>query len=92
VVRRQIVEGVLAIVKLNTASLVKGKVNLQVFDRRGGVGNVQFDGMCYCSHYKAMADSPSSEYADLDPATAAALVIKAKQTHAQPVQPPATRL
>jgi hypothetical protein len=44
VIRRQIVEGVLAIVKLNTATLSKGKVNLQVFDRRGGAGNVQFNG------------------------------------------------
>jgi hypothetical protein len=46
VVRRQILEGVLAIVKLNTVTLSKGKVNLQVFDRRGGAGNVQFNGMC----------------------------------------------
>jgi hypothetical protein len=30
-----------------------------------------------------------SEYADLDPATAALLVINAKQTQAQPLQPPA---
>ncbi|KAF2000474.1 hypothetical protein P154DRAFT_576150 [Amniculicola lignicola CBS 123094] len=43
VVRRQILEGVLAIVKLNTAALVKGKINLQSFDRRGGAGNVRFD-------------------------------------------------
>ena len=45
VVRRQIVEGVLAIVKLNASALAKSKVNLQVFDRRGGAGNVQFNGM-----------------------------------------------
>lgn len=44
VVRRQIVEGVLAIAKLNNATLSKGKVNLTVFDRRGGSGNVQFNG------------------------------------------------
>ncbi|KAJ8115585.1 hypothetical protein OPT61_g2793 [Boeremia exigua] len=43
VVRRQIIEGVLAIVRLDTASLSKGKVNVQVFDRRGGAGNVQFN-------------------------------------------------
>ncbi|KAF2747579.1 hypothetical protein M011DRAFT_494331 [Sporormia fimetaria CBS 119925] len=41
VVRRQIVEGVTAIVKLNAATLAKGKVNLTVFDRRGGA-NVQY--------------------------------------------------
>lgn len=45
VVQRQILEGVQAIVKLNTTTLAKSKVNLQVFDRRGGVGNVQFNGM-----------------------------------------------
>lgn len=38
-------EGVLAVVKLNTATLSRSKVNLQVFDRRGGAGNVQFNGM-----------------------------------------------
>lgn len=43
VVRRQIIEGVLAIVRLDTGSLQKGKVNVQVFDRRGGAGNVQFN-------------------------------------------------
>ncbi|KAF3005127.1 hypothetical protein E8E13_010277 [Curvularia kusanoi] len=43
VVRRQIIEGVLAIVRLDTGSLTKGKVNVQVFDRRGGAGNIQFN-------------------------------------------------
>lgn len=47
VVRRQIIEGVLAIVRLDTGSLAKGKVNVQVFDRRGGAGNVQFNGPYY---------------------------------------------
>ena len=47
VVRRQIIEGVLAIVRLDTGSLAKGKVNVQVFDRRGGAGNVQFNGEYY---------------------------------------------
>lgn len=44
VVRRQIIEGVLAIVRLDTGVLTKGKVNVQVFDRRGGAGNIQFNG------------------------------------------------
>lgn len=47
VVRRQIVEGVLAIVKLNATSVAKSKINLQVFDRRGGTGSVQFNGIHY---------------------------------------------
>ena len=46
VIRRQIVEGVIAIVKLNTGTLSKGnRLNLTVFDRRGGAGNVSFNGM-----------------------------------------------
>ncbi|KAJ4412622.1 nuclear polyadenylated RNA-binding protein 3 [Didymella pomorum] len=43
VVRRQIIEGVLAIVRLDAGSLAKGKVNVQIFDRRLGAGNVQFN-------------------------------------------------
>lgn len=49
VVRRQIIEGVLAIVRLDTGSLAQGKVNVQIFDRRLGAGNVQFNGEC-CAH------------------------------------------
>ena len=45
VVRRQILEGVLAIVRLDTTGLSKGKVSVQIFDRRGGANNVQFNGM-----------------------------------------------
>lgn len=71
VVQRQIVEGVLAVVRLDTAALSKGKIDIQIFDRRRGVNNVQFD-----------------NYVDLDPNTAAALVIAAKQNANQPVQPP----
>lgn len=43
VVRRQIVEGVLAIVRLNTKHLTNSKIDLQLFDRRGGNDNVQFN-------------------------------------------------
>ncbi|KAF1838019.1 hypothetical protein BDW02DRAFT_68882 [Decorospora gaudefroyi] len=43
VVRRQILEGVLAIVRLDTTGLSKGKVSVQIFDRRGGANNVQFN-------------------------------------------------
>ncbi|KAF2121784.1 hypothetical protein BDV96DRAFT_482712 [Lophiotrema nucula] len=66
VIQRQIVEGVLAIVKLNPATLAKSKVNLQVFDRSGGA-NVRFN--------------------DLEPSTATALVLQAKQTQDQPAPP-----
>jgi len=45
VVRRQIIEGVLAIVRMDTSGFKKGKVSVQIFDRRGGANNVQFNGM-----------------------------------------------
>jgi hypothetical protein len=45
VVRRQIIEGVLAIVRMDTSGFMKGKVSVQIFDRRGGANNVQFNGM-----------------------------------------------
>lgn len=86
VVRRQILEGVLAIVRLDTNSLANGKVNVQVFDRRGGAGNVQFNGK-YC----LLLDEPLltyPEYADLDLITAAMLVNNTKKT-IQATQPPA---
>ena len=44
VVKRQILEGVQAIVKLNRAAQTTGKISLQVFDRSGGVNNVRFEG------------------------------------------------
>ncbi|PVH97676.1 hypothetical protein DM02DRAFT_73776 [Periconia macrospinosa] len=71
VVQRQIVEGVLAVVRLDSAALAKGKIDIQIFNRQHGVHNVQFN-----------------NYVDLDPNTAAALVIAAKQNTNQPVQPP----
>ncbi|KAL5420540.1 hypothetical protein PMIN04_006412 [Paraphaeosphaeria minitans] len=43
VVRRQIIEGVLAIVRLNSASLARGKIDVQLFDRSRGNDNVQFN-------------------------------------------------
>lgn len=44
VVRRQIIEGVLAIVKLSRSNQFSGKIPLQVFDRTGGIDNVKFNG------------------------------------------------
>ncbi|KAK4549043.1 hypothetical protein LTR36_007499 [Oleoguttula mirabilis] len=43
VVRRQIVEGVAAVVKLTKANMGTGRIGLQIFDRRGGAGSVQFE-------------------------------------------------
>lgn len=44
VVKRQIIEGVQGLVKIDRRSQVTGKVSLQIFDRSGGVNNVRFDG------------------------------------------------
>ncbi|MDI1485039.1 MAG: nuclear polyadenylated RNA-binding protein 3 [Ramalina farinacea] len=43
VVKRQIIEGVQGLVKIDRRSQVTGKVSLQIFDRSGGVNNVRFD-------------------------------------------------
>ncbi|PGH02930.1 hypothetical protein GX51_04386 [Blastomyces parvus] len=43
VVRRQIIEGVFAIVKLSRSNQYSGKIPLQVFDRTGGIDNVKFN-------------------------------------------------
>lgn len=43
VIRRQIVEGVLAVTQLTRRSQDTSKIPLQVFDRSGGANNVRFD-------------------------------------------------
>lgn len=43
VVRRQILEGVLAVVHLYRADRLKNKVSLRIFNRSGGANNVTFD-------------------------------------------------
>lgn len=43
-VKRQIIEGVQAVVKIHRRSQVSGKIPLQIFDRSGGMNNVRFDG------------------------------------------------
>ena len=44
VIHRQIVEGILAIVKISRLNQYSGKVPLQVFDRSDGANNVRFNG------------------------------------------------
>lgn len=44
VIRRQILEGVQAVVLLNRKMQLDSKINMQVFDRRQGEANVRFDG------------------------------------------------
>lgn len=43
VVRRQIMEGVLAVVKLTRQNQNSGQIGLQIFDRSAGAGNVRFE-------------------------------------------------
>lgn len=43
VIKRQMIEGVQAVVKILRQSQVTGKIPLQVFDRRGGQDNIRFD-------------------------------------------------
>lgn len=44
VIRRQILEGVIAVVELSRASQYTGKIPLQIFDRSGGADNVRYNG------------------------------------------------
>ncbi|KAK4556376.1 nuclear polyadenylated RNA-binding protein 3 [Recurvomyces mirabilis] len=73
VVRRQIVEGVVAVVKLTRGNQQNGKIGLQVFDRSQGLGlgSVKFE-----------------EYEFLDPPVCAELVLRAKRTTQQPQTQP----
>jgi hypothetical protein len=80
VVKRQIVEGVMAVVKLFRESLMTGKISVQIFDRSGGLNSVRFDG-------KTLRPTPYSanrglEYRDLEPHIAASLVVQSKHKQA----------
>lgn len=44
VIKRQILEGVQAVVKILRQSQVTGKIPLQVFDHSAGVDNVRYEG------------------------------------------------
>lgn len=44
VIKRQIIEGVQAVVKIFRQSQITGKIPLQVFDYSAGVDNVRFEG------------------------------------------------
>lgn len=44
VIRRQVIEGVQAVVKIFRTSQVTGKIPLQVFNRSSGAENVKFEG------------------------------------------------
>lgn len=85
VIRRQILEGVQAVIRLTRQAQFSGKIPLQVFNRSAGVDNVQFDGKVFllvpASEYKLTLPV---EYDDLETHIAAELVVRAKQTHSAP--------
>ena len=44
VIQRQVIDGVLAVIRLTRQSQTTVKIPVQVFDRTGGAENVRFDG------------------------------------------------
>ena len=85
VVKRQMVEGVQAVVKIFRKSQNTGKIPLQVFNRSLGLNNIQFDGK---SLPRPISTYPHAyeflEYEDLQANIAAELVVRAKSTHLAP--------
>ncbi|PGH21574.1 hypothetical protein AJ80_03134 [Polytolypa hystricis UAMH7299] len=76
VVRRQIIEGVLAIVKLSRSHQYSRKIPLQVFDRSSGVDNVRFNGGPSYEDFgikRLLIDIV--EYSELEPNVAADVVL-----------------
>lgn len=81
-VQRQIVEGVLAVVRLSRPNQFSRKIPLQVFDRTGGPDKVRFNGMSNRIFAPVLLSLTSQiEYPELDPNVAAEIVF-----HAQSVQ------
>lgn len=44
VIKRQVIEGVFAVVRLMRISQQTGKISIRIFDPRGGVNDVRYDG------------------------------------------------
>ena len=89
VVKRQMVEGVQAVVKIFRKSQNTGKIPLQVFNRSLGVNNIQFDGNVLPRPIEIDLHAYNSiEYEDLQANVAAELVIRAKSTHLAPAPAP----
>lgn len=60
IVRKMIIEGVLAVIILNNQSQNQGRVTLQVFDRSGGDSNIKFESKflyLYCSGKQSLIPS-----------------------------------
>lgn len=80
-VQRQIVEGVLAVVRLSRPNQFSRKIPLQVFDRTGGPDKVRFNGMSNWRFSTILSLTCQIEYPEVDPNVAAEIVF-----HAQSVQ------
>jgi hypothetical protein len=101
VIRRQIVEGVLGVVRLTRMHQATGKLSLQLFDQSAGADKVKFERtfiyksrLLNDSHNLCIGTTSNScaEYEDLDPHVTAELVLRARSTHRAPsrslYQPP----
>ena len=49
IIRRQILEGVHAVVKLFRDAITTGRISIQIFDRSAGASNVRFEGKILCN-------------------------------------------
>ncbi|KAL8834174.1 MAG: hypothetical protein Q9170_003875 [Blastenia crenularia] len=93
VIKRQIVEGVQAVVRIFRQSQVTGKIPLQVFDYSAGVDNVRFEGKePLPTKGDVVLIRFQPEYNELDAHIAAELVIRAKAARLAPppIHPPST--
>ena len=93
VIKRQILEGVQAVVKILRQSQVTGKIPLQVFDHSAGVDNVRYEGKpSNGQNYVTILMLNRPEYNELDAHIAAELVVRAKATRLAPatIQQPIT--
>lgn len=66
-IKRQILEGVRAVVKIHRKSQVTGKIPLQVFDRSMGMGDIRFDGRFSQSINKSRTDRNQSTTSSMPP-------------------------
>lgn len=85
VIKRQVLEGVQAVVKLNRLAQLSGKIALQVFDRSSGAENVNFNGKSCLFLRLCFFSDPITEYEGLDVNVAADIVIHSKRLQAQHV-------
>ncbi|KAL8810166.1 MAG: hypothetical protein Q9223_000327 [Gallowayella weberi] len=86
VIKRQILEGVQAVVKILRQSQITGKIPLQVFDYSAGVDNVRYEGneRIQLSEFAEILIIFLPEYNEVDAHIAAELVVRAKASRLGP--------